>query len=245
MELQLGLALPTHAAVNGFDLNSYVHEPNDTVGSHPSWNTLDFAFLPTKCPSATTNTDIFTDAKKRSFDEAFDQVRVVPPTLPLLHWTSQPNDEDDPKDLDNNSSFSTNKISEEDDVVGWPPIKNLRKKHRQQHHGDRAAKNNQTSENGFGCGFRQSNSMFVKVKMEGVTIARKIDLSLHDSFQTLTTTLISMFGLWHEDSNSYALTYQDKEGDWLIAQDVPWRAFISTVQRLQLLKRSGRLISGS
>ena len=33
----------------------------------------------------------------------------------------------------------------------------------------------------------------VKVKMEGVGIARKIDLSLHQSFQTLTDSLMDMF----------------------------------------------------
>ncbi|TXG61226.1 hypothetical protein EZV62_012589 [Acer yangbiense] len=232
MELQLGLALPNHAiSVKGFDLNTYLYEPKDNITSNnPSWNTLGFVFLPT-----TTNND----AKKRSFDEAFHQVRSVPQTLPLLHWTNLPNDEDDdPKDLDSNSSFSTNKISEEDGVVGWPPIKNLRKIHRQQHHEGRqatAAKNNQTVENGF--------SMLVKVKMEGVAITRKIDLTLHDSFQSLNTTLTTMFGLFsiagNQDSNSYKLTYLDKEGDWLIAdEDVPWRTFIRTVQRLKLLKSS-------
>ncbi|KAK2645875.1 hypothetical protein Ddye_021070 [Dipteronia dyeriana] len=241
MELQLGLALPNHAiSVKGFDLNTYLYEPKDIIASNnPSWNTLGFVFLPT---TTTTNND----AKKRSFDEASHQVRSVPQTLPLLHWPNQPNDEDDhPKDLDSNSSFSTNKIGEEDGVVGWPPIKNLRKKHRQQHHhheGRRAtaAKNNQTVENGFVCGGRQySNSMLVKVNMEGVAITRKIDLTLHDSFQSLNTTMITMFGLWNQDSSSYKLTYQDNEGDWLTAdQDVPWRTFIRTVQRLKLLKSS-------
>ncbi|KAL5771437.1 hypothetical protein ACOSP7_015591 [Xanthoceras sorbifolium] len=238
MELQLGLSLPTHAVKLRFDLNSYVYDHKDIMCSHSSRNALDFVFLPTNCTS-TTNNDICSDAKKRSFDEAFEQVRPVPPTLPLLRWTNQPNDDDDPKDFDNSSSFSTNKISEEDDVVGWPPIKNLRKKHRHQHHRSRAGKNNQTVENGFGCGDRQSNSIFVKVNMEGVAITRKIDLSLHDSFQTLTNTLMAKFGSWHhEDSKSYKLSYQDKEGDWLLAQDVPWRTFIRTVQRLKLLKSS-------
>lgn len=57
-------------------------------------------------------------------------------------------------------------------------------------------KNNQAVRNiGFGRGGGQadSNSMYVKVNMEGMAIARKVDLSLHDSFETLTPTLISMF----------------------------------------------------
>ena len=43
-------------------------------------------------------------------------------------------------------------------------------------------------ENGDG-----SNSKYVKVKMEGVAITRKIDLRLYNSYQTLTKSLISMF----------------------------------------------------
>lgn len=27
----------------------------------------------------------------------------------------------------------------------------------------------------------------------------------------------------HQQFNSYELAYQDKEGDWLLAEDVPWR----------------------
>lgn len=50
-------------------------------------------------------------------------------------------------------------------MVGWPPIKSRREKH----------------------------STFVKVKMEGVVIARKVDLSLHNSYQQLKDTLDDMF----------------------------------------------------
>ncbi|KAJ0089960.1 hypothetical protein Patl1_13055 [Pistacia atlantica] len=229
MELQLGLALPS-TAVKGFDLNAYVYEPRENMGSHPSFHSFGF-----------TN-DICSNYKKRNFDEAFEKDKTVPRTLPLLHWNNEPNDEDDPKDLENNSSFDSNKTAEEDVVVGWPPIKTWRKKIWHQDQGRQAKpKNNQAVKNiGFGSRSAQSksNSMYVKVKMEGMAIARKIDLSLHDSFETLTTTLISMFCVWHDDSNNYKLTYQDKEGDWLIAQDVPWRTFIRTVQRLKLLKIS-------
>jgi auxin-responsive protein IAA len=37
--------------------------------------------------------------------------------------------------------------------------------------------------------------MYIKVKMEGVGIARKIDVSLHHSFPTLKQTLLDMFGI--------------------------------------------------
>ncbi|KAM0031045.1 putative transcription regulator AUX/IAA family [Helianthus debilis subsp. tardiflorus] len=34
------------------------------------------------------------------------------------------------------------------------------------------------------------------------------------------------------------LTYQDKEGDWLLAGDVPWGLFVENVKRLKLVKKS-------
>lgn len=117
MELQLGLALPSIATthhVRGFEFdlnNSYVYEPKDSDPS--SWNiNSDFgssASVPGKC--STTNSG--NGNKKRSCDDAFDyeQVKAVPPrTLPLFNWNSRyPDDEDDPRDLDNNSSFGSNK----------------------------------------------------------------------------------------------------------------------------------------
>lgn len=118
MELQLGLALPSIATthhVRGFefDLNhSCVYEPKDSDPS--SWNNNnDFgssASVPSKCSTTNSRSN---GNKKRSCENAFDyqQVKAVPPrTLPLLNWgTRHPDDEDDPKDLDNNSSFGSNK----------------------------------------------------------------------------------------------------------------------------------------
>ncbi|PWA59268.1 PB1 domain, AUX/IAA protein [Artemisia annua] len=102
------------------------------------------------------------------------------------------------------------KHGEENDVIGWPPVKSSRKKHfRHKNHG--------------GNGGGGSKSMYVKVHMEGDGIARKIDLNLHHSYHTLGHTLAHMFGKCSEDVK---LTYQDKEGDWLLAGDVPWRVLL-------------------
>ena len=76
---------------------------------------------------------------------------------------------------------------EGDGVVGWPPIKVWRKK--LCCHGGGL-----TVENGCSCGGRISKFMYVKVKMEGVAIARKIDLNLYSCFHTLMDTLMDMFG---------------------------------------------------
>ena len=72
-----------------------------------------------------------------------------------------------------------------DGIVGWPPIKSWRKRLCHENHVVRPWNN--------ACGGRVSNSMYVKVKMDGVGIARKVDLSQHDSFETLTETLMDMF----------------------------------------------------
>ncbi|OMO57732.1 Phox/Bem1p [Corchorus olitorius] len=83
---------------------------------------------------------------------------------------------------------------------------------------------------------KASNSTYVKVKMEGMAIARKIDISVHHSFETLTSNLMRMFGISEENRNSFKLTYQDREGDWLIAEDVPWRTFIRSLKCLKLVR---------
>ncbi|XP_065850459.1 auxin-responsive protein IAA29-like [Euphorbia lathyris] len=156
-------------------------------------------------------------------------------TLPLFLWSNQPNQEDDdPKHSDNSSSSSSINQEEDDSddgIVGWPPIKFRRRKMRQTPTGGNI--------NGCAdCHSRVSNSMYVKVKMEGVAIARKIDLTIYDSFQQLKQILISMFGIFQENSTSYELTYQDKEGDWMLAENVSWRSFMGSVQRLKLIRSS-------
>lgn len=81
MELQLGLALPS---TKGFDLNMGFGLANDICSNY-----------------------------KRSFEEAFENGKKMPRTLPLLHWNNQPNEEDDPdpKDLENSSSFDSDKYN--------------------------------------------------------------------------------------------------------------------------------------
>ncbi|KDP30258.1 hypothetical protein JCGZ_17040 [Jatropha curcas] len=217
MELQLGLALalPTNTTTTkGFDLNSYAFEPKDTAA----------------------NRQLFTTTTKRSFRDAFEEIpnEVEPRTLPLLHWNNQPNEDDGPH---NTFPFARDE-GEGDGIVGWPPIKFRRTKisHRRQ---NSRVDSNRTVDNGcVDCYGRASNSMYIKVKMEGVAIGRKIDLSIYSSFQPLKQALFEMFGICEENSDNYKLTYQDREGDWLLADDdVSWRSFIRSVQRLKLMRR--------
>ncbi|KAK8715920.1 hypothetical protein V6N13_043245 [Hibiscus sabdariffa] len=76
--------------------------------------------------------------------------------------------------------------------------------------------------------------------MEGVAIGRKIDVSVHHSLEALTSTLMRMFGLRDEYQDRFKLTYQDREGDWMLAEDVPWRTFVRSLKCLKLIRCRGR-----
>ncbi|XP_074569196.1 auxin-responsive protein IAA20-like [Curcuma longa] len=95
-------------------------------------------------------------------------------------------------------------------IVGWPPVKLPRRK--------------------TNC---------VKVNMEGIAIGRKVDLSLHDSYQALFRTLYMMFPKKHEEEDgecNYKVTYEDEDGDWMLVGDMPWEAFIMSAKRLMIIK---------
>uniref|UniRef100_A0A5B6YND2 Auxin-responsive protein n=1 Tax=Davidia involucrata TaxID=16924 RepID=A0A5B6YND2_DAVIN len=229
MELQLGLALPTQNPIKGFDLNNHAFKSKETVSSEPWINS---------CGLESNN---YVKNKRCSFTEAFgeDVDDHSAKTLPLLLWNGQPNDENDGNEQKNRASHTSNKTEEEENhvVVGWPPIKSWRKKLLHHHQGGRIV-NDRTAEGERGA----SNSMYVKVKMEGVAIGRKINLRLYHSYQTLTNSLISMFAKYQKnekDDVRYTLAYQDKDGDWMLAGDVPWQTFIETVQRMEILRNAG------
>ncbi|KAI9106753.1 hypothetical protein K1719_022281 [Acacia pycnantha] len=218
MELQLGLALPTQNPIQGLNLTNHglecseLRRPSFYIESHRHVK------------------------NKRSFKESFEHSSK---SLPLLVWNGQPNDEDDRGGKRNRNTHPENENNEENRLVGWPPIKSCRKKKIRQQHPRFPIRNDDRmlAENGN----RGSNSSYVKVKMAGVAIGRKIDLRLYSSYETLTNKLFSMFNKCQkpeEDKESFTLTYQDEEGDWLVAGDVPWQSFIDSVKRLEIV-RSG------
>ncbi|KAI4379484.1 hypothetical protein MLD38_005774 [Melastoma candidum] len=82
-------------------------------------------------------------------------------------------------------------------------------------------------------------SRYVKVGMEGIGIGRKVDLSLHHSLHSLKHALLPMFGIYNEDSDNYKLSYQDRRGHWVIAEDYSsWREFIRCAKRLKIVRIS-------
>ncbi|XP_058210849.1 auxin-responsive protein IAA13 [Rhododendron vialii] len=99
---------------------------------------------------------------------------------------------------------------------------------------------------------------FVKVNMDGLAIGRKVDLNSHASYDTLAQGLEEMFfkpnitvgpirgekeqatkpSKLLDGSSDFVLTYEDKEGDWMLVGDVPWGMFLSTVKRLRIMRTS-------
>lgn len=117
-------------------------------------------------------------------------------------------------------------------LVGWPPLSSARSR---------------------ACG--GGAAKYVKVKKEGDAIGRKVDLSLHASYDELLATLARMFptttgsqddkeisskstAITATTTSSHmdvVVTYEDGEGDWMLLGDVPWDDFARSVKRLKLL----------
>ncbi|KAI9181030.1 hypothetical protein LWI28_010634 [Acer negundo] len=107
-------------------------------------------------------------------------------------------------------------------------------------------------------------SLFVKVNMDGIPIGRKVDLNAHSCYETLAQTLEDMFhrptttvnsfrsSLQEHDirveakrpsklldgTSDFVLTYEDKDGDWMLVGDVPWGMFLISVKRLRIMRTS-------
>ncbi|KAL0459354.1 UNVERIFIED_CONTAM: Auxin-responsive protein IAA13 [Sesamum latifolium] len=104
-------------------------------------------------------------------------------------------------------------------------------------------------------------SLFVKVNMDGIPIGRKVDLNAHSCYKTLAHALDDMFrpcaavGTKRSNleekvavaatrqplksldgSSDFVLTYEDKEGDWMLVGDVPWEMFLNSVRRLRIMR---------
>ncbi|GFQ05169.1 auxin-induced protein aux28 [Phtheirospermum japonicum] len=98
---------------------------------------------------------------------------------------------------------------------------------------------------------------FVKVSMDGVPYLRKVDLKMYKTYQELYDALVKMFGsltIGKCDSqgmmnfvnesklmdllngSDYVPTYEDKDGDWMLVDDVPWGMFVGSFKCLRIMK---------
>ncbi|CAA2999416.1 auxin-responsive IAA9 [Olea europaea subsp. europaea] len=147
----------------------------------------------------------------------------------------------------NNSSAPAAKAQ----VVGWPPIRSFRKNTLAT-----TSKNNEEVDGKPGPG-----ALFIKVSMDGAPYLRKVDLRMYSTYQELSSALEKMFmcftirkcgsqetpdremlgenkfkDLLH--GSDYVLTFEDKDGDWMLVGDVPWGMFIESCKRLKIMKGS-------
>ncbi|KAJ8765493.1 hypothetical protein K2173_014615 [Erythroxylum novogranatense] len=136
-------------------------------------------------------------------------------------------------------------------VVGWPPIKSFRKNTLAT-----TSKNNDEVDGKPGPG-----TLFIKVSMDGAPYLRKVDLRNYSTYPDLFSALEKMFSgftIGQSGSNGapgreklsesklidllhgseYVLTFEDKDGDWMLVGDVPWAMFIGTCKRLKIMKSS-------
>ncbi|KAI3462627.1 hypothetical protein Pfo_019290 [Paulownia fortunei] len=136
-------------------------------------------------------------------------------------------------------------------VVGWPPIRSFRKNSLAT-----TSKNNDEVDGKPGPG-----ALFVKVSMDGAPYLRKVDLRTYSTYQELSSALEKMFscftlgqcgpqGVQRREmlsesklrdllhGSEYVLTYEDKDGDWMLVGDVPWEMFIASCKRLKIMKGS-------
>ncbi|KAL6516210.1 Iaa10p [Orobanche gracilis] len=115
---------------------------------------------------------------------------------------------------------------------------------------------NITKENG-----PRKKSLFVKVNMDGIPIGRKVNLNARSCYKTLARALNDMFSSSAavgarrsnveeravtvgksqplrllDGSSDFVLTYEDKEGDWMLVGDVPWEMFLNSVKRLRIMR---------
>ncbi|XP_058111862.1 auxin-responsive protein IAA1-like [Magnolia sinica] len=111
-------------------------------------------------------------------------------------------------------------------VVGWPPVRSFRKN-------------------------VLKSCTYVKVAVDGAPYLRKVDLEMYSSYQQLLKALEEMFtcftiSQYHNETKlmdpvngiEYVPTYEDKDGDWMLVGDVPWRMFVRSCKRLRLIKSS-------
>ncbi|KAK3137362.1 hypothetical protein QOZ80_5BG0451310 [Eleusine coracana subsp. coracana] len=110
-------------------------------------------------------------------------------------------------------------------LVGWPPVSRT----------------------------RQYPAKFVKVAVAGAPYQRKVDLKAYAGYEQLLAALQDKFTshftvrkAGNEEmklvdgasGTEYVPTYEDKDGDWMLVGDVPWRMFVDSCQRLRLMKSS-------
>lgn len=126
------------------------------------------------------------------------------------------------------------KCRKDSTVVGWPPVKEHRK-------------------------IVMRSCKYVKVGVDGTPYLRKVVLQSYESYDELLSALQDLFGCFvvsHvlnekklmdvvNGTLEYVPTYEDKDGDWMLLGDVPWKMFAQSCKRLRLMTTVHHIGSGS
>ncbi|GJS39530.1 auxin-responsive protein IAA1-like protein [Tanacetum coccineum] len=109
-------------------------------------------------------------------------------------------------------------------VIGWPPVNLFRKN------------------------VVKSKFKFVKVAVDGAPYLRKVDLESYGSYQQLLRALEHISSCFTIENvrkekklmdlvniGEYVTTYEDKDGDWMLVGDVPWKMFVDTFAKFDLI----------
>ncbi|XP_006643945.1 auxin-responsive protein IAA3 [Oryza brachyantha] len=123
-------------------------------------------------------------------------------------------------------------------VVGWPPIRSYRK--------NTMATNQMKSSKEDVDAKQGQGFLYVKVSMDGAPYLRKVDLKTYKNYKDMSLGLEKMFigfstgkeGTENQKDGEYVLTYEDKDGDWMLVGDVPWEMFTDSCRRLRIMKGS-------
>ncbi|KAK1434094.1 hypothetical protein QVD17_11012 [Tagetes erecta] len=134
---------------------------------------------------------------------------------------------------DSNCSVVTKSSPAKEQVVGWPPVRSHRK--------------NMT----------KRDCKYVKVAVDGAPYLRKVDLELYTGYQQLLCGFEDLFSCFTirnvlnekklmdpVNGMEYVPTYEDKDGDWMLVGDVPWKMFVESCKRIRLMKNS-EAVNGS
>ncbi|KAL9232102.1 hypothetical protein vseg_007246 [Gypsophila vaccaria] len=127
-------------------------------------------------------------------------------------------------------------VSAKSQVVGWPPIRSYRKNTMASAPAKNSGKPDEKS---------ASECLYVKVSMDGAPYLRKVDLQVYKNYTELSSALEKMFTCSinsqyasHGQAKGDVLTYEDKDGDWMLVGDVPWKMFTENCRKLRIMKGS-------
>ncbi|KAL2900296.1 Auxin-responsive protein IAA13 [Bienertia sinuspersici] len=227
-ELELGLGL-------SLDLNSSVNVNGGSPSSASSCSSLGLRPPSSAKPSSNNLDNVSAGTKRAASPTGVSQVVGWPP-IRAYRMNSMANQAKSVANGENDSEFDD--VKQKDVIYGADEKGNANSKEK-------------TS---------TKSCLFVKVNMDGVAIGRKVDLNAHSNYESLAQALEEMFtnraagksngeelmlmpkttrpSRLLDGSSDFVLTYEDKDGDWMLVGDVPWSMFTTSVKRLKIMRTS-------